>query len=60
MTPIKRRRASDRQPSRELMLQELCNRQEAELQRLRDENYRLRRVAQWVQDEPTRPAELTA
>ena len=60
MTSIKRRRASDRQPQRETFLQELCNRQEAELQRLREENHRLRRVAQWVQDEPTRPAELTA
>ena len=58
MNTIKRRRATDRQPSRESFLQELCNRQGDELQRLREENYRLRRAAQWMQDEQTRPAEL--
>jgi phage terminase Nu1 subunit (DNA packaging protein) len=55
MTP--RRRKTDNQPTRESFLEELCNRQHSELQRMREENFRLRRVAQWIQQsEATRPA----
>jgi hypothetical protein len=53
-----RRRKTGKQPNRESFLEELCNRQHSELQRMREENFRLRRVAQWIQQsEATRPAE---
>ena len=59
MTP--RRRKTDKTPTRESFLEELCARQHEELLLVRAENARLRREAAWARDQDaTRPAELTA
>jgi regulator of replication initiation timing len=57
--PVLRRRASDRQPNRELWLQELCNRLTEENLQLKAENTRLRtELNRYRNDAMTQPGEL--
>lgn len=67
---IPRRRKTDKTPQRELYLQEMCNRQDEEINHLRAENARLRQrlstlttLAHYTEqarlaEAPTRPAGL--